>query len=170
MIVGAASRLGLYRPRHLCRLVGEHVALLEAMQNPLDNPTASQGVDAGIRRLGNLGRDETWKCSPEQQSNHQMHMDSRLIGSASTGTFPGPAGNGRSALDPLVQSFSVFQDLLRDAVVLHHLALGSGRPERFHASAFEFRTSAVVYLEIERVIVNEREEQIAAVNPNPTEH
>src|SRR4051812_29139518 len=99
-----------------------------------------------------------------------MHMDSEWSGSASARSFPGLTGNGRSPLDPLAQSFSVFQDFRRDAVVLHYLAVGTVRPKRFHAAALEVGTSAVVYLEIERIIVDEREEQIATVDAKPTEH
>src|SRR5262245_1070972 len=81
-----------------------------------------------------------------------------------------PPGSRQCANDPGLERFRILEHILRNGVVLHDFTFHSHWPKRFHLSGNEVRTIGVVHLEIDRVIGNQREEQLAAVDPYATEH
>src|SRR5437879_8755350 len=71
---------------------------------------------------------------------------------------------------PGPQSVRILEQILRHLVVLHGLAPFPVGLERLHPQLLEVGSIGIVHLEIDRVVCNQREEQLAGVNPEAAEH
>jgi hypothetical protein len=69
-----------------------------------------------------------------------------------------------------LQRVGVFQQVVRHSVILHHFTIFSVRPKGAHAFPLEVGPVGVVYLEVEGIVGDEGEEEIAAIDPNAAEH
>jgi hypothetical protein len=76
----------------------------------------------------------------------------------------------RSLSPPKTQLVDVVEKFSRQPIVLHHLAAFAKGRERLHLAREEIRPVRVIDLEVQHVVVDEREEIIARVHANAAEH
>jgi hypothetical protein len=66
--------------------------------------------------------------------------------------------------------FRVLEQILGHGVILHDLTIQAHRAKGAHAACLEIWAVRVVNLEVDGVVSDQSEEELAAVDPHPTEH
>src|SRR5687767_7883466 len=72
--------------------------------------------------------------------------------------------------DPWPQLLGILEHVHRHLVVLHDLASRAAGTERAQPARLERGARRVVHLEVERIVVDEGEEEVAGVDPDAAEH
>src|SRR5512146_2473281 len=151
-----------------------------------------------IARQSYSGPNQSWKGAPGPRSSadrfvHHASSPSGVLTASKTRSWsalmgrslkmsatlraPAPradgllaAGDREGAIHPEPERFRVLEQVLRHGVVLHDLSVGPHRAERAHSPRLEVRPVGLVDLEVDRIVVDEREEELAAVDPHAAEH
>src|SRR5712672_585830 len=80
------------------------------------------------------------------------------------------ARNSDRLLCPRAQGVGILEEIFGKLIVLHCSAVVAKRAKWPHPPRYEIRACRIIDLEVKRVVRDQREKQVAGINPDAAEH